>query len=47
MFGLPDMPVASTSWVGCRVISLPSRMTVTLQRPASSKAALQARVFDQ
>src|SRR5215213_2035389 len=33
---LPDIPVASTTWVGCRVIGSPSRSTSTVQVPAAS-----------
>ena len=36
MFGLPDIPVASTSCFGRSVTSAPSRSTTTIHSPASS-----------
>ena len=48
MFGLPDIPVASTSWVGCSVSFSPSRSTSTVHRlVSSSKEADVQVVFDQ
>ena len=48
MFGLPDIPVAKTSWVGRSVSGLPSRSTSTVHSPVSSEYdALVAVVLDQ
>src|SRR6478609_1581018 len=44
----PDIPVASTSWVGCRVSRSPSRSTSTVQVWLSeSNTADRHVVFDQ
>ncbi len=48
ILGLPDIPVAKTSWVGRSVCGCPSRSTSTVHSPASSDHVADfASVLDQ